>query len=138
MENYEIDFVHFLDSKDLLSALNYGEFSYMRIALRNIWNAVQKEQPSSSSQVDNLLKEIDWAREKTSLAIDKIMKRKNEGCQEYLRVARTKAKLSSIIAPSGHSTNAVYRLLLAHAGHEKYLKALPFSLYVARDDGQDK
>lgn len=138
MTNYEIDFVHFLDHKDFLSALNYGEFHYMRVALRNIWNAVQKEQPSSLSQIDNLIKEFDLAREKMSLSIDKFMKRKNEGCQEYLRVARTKAKLSSKIAPAGHSTNAVYRFLLAHAGHEKYLKALPLSLYIEHDNDQDE
>jgi hypothetical protein len=138
MTNYEIDFVHLLDHKDFLSVLSYGEFRYMRVALRNVWNAVQAEQPISSSQIDNLIKEIDSAREKMSLSIDKFMERKNEGCQEYLRVARTKAKLSSIIAPAGHSTSAVYRLLLAHAGHEKYLKALPLSLYIAHNDVQDE
>lgn len=137
MTNYEVDFVHFLDYNDFLSALNYGEFRHVRVALRNIWNAVQKEQPDSPSEIDNLIKELDLAREKMSLSIDKFMKRKNEGCQEYLRVARTKAKLSSKIAPAGHSTNAVYRFLLAHAGHEKYLKALPFSLYIAYDNDQD-
>ena len=67
-------------------------------------------------------------------SIDKFMKRKNEGCQERLLVARTKAKLSSNVAPAGHSTSAVYRFLLAHAGHEKYLKALPLSLYVEHND----
>jgi len=51
-------------------------------------------------------------------------------------VARTKARLSSKIAPAGHSTSAVYRLLLAHAGHEKYLKALPLSLYVEHNAGE--
>ena len=102
----------------------------MRVALRNIWNAVQNEQPNTPLQVDNLIKEIDFAREKMNLSIEKFLRRKNEGCREYLRVARTKAKLSSIIAPAGHSTSSVYRLLLAHAGHEKYLKALPLSLYV--------
>ena len=70
------------------------------VALRNVWNAVQAEQPNSPSHVDNLIKEIDLAREKMSLSIDKFMKRKNEGCQEYLRVVRTKAKLSSKIAPA--------------------------------------
>ena len=134
MTNLEIDFIHFLDHNDFLLALNDRELSYMRVALRSVWNAVQAKQPSSQSHVDNLIKEIDLAREKMSLAIDKFMKRKNEGCQEYLRVARTKAKLSSKIAPAGHSTSTVYRLLLAHAGHEKYLKALPLSLYVEHDE----
>ena len=138
MRNYEIDRVHFLDQRDFLSALNNGEFRYMKIALRNIWNAVQKEQPNSSMQIDNLIKEVDLAREKMSQSIDKFMKSKNEGCQEYLRVARTKAKLSSKIAPAGHSTNSVYRFLLAHAGHEKYLRALPLSLYIESDNDQDE
>jgi len=134
MTNFEINFIHFSDQNDFLTALNDGELRYMRVALRNVWNAVQTKQPSSQSQVDNLIKEIDLAREKMSLAIDKFMKRKNEGCNEYLRVARTKAKLSSKIAPAGHSTSSVYRLLLAHAGHEKYLKALPLSLYVEHNE----
>jgi len=69
-----------------------------------------------------------------SLSIDKFMKRKNKGCKEYLQVARTKAKLSARIAPAGHSTTAVYRFLLAHAGHEKYLKSLPLSLYVEHNE----
>jgi len=64
LTNYEIDFVHFLDYKDFLSALNYGEFRYMKVALRNIWNAVQEKQPSSTLQIDNLIKEIDLARKK--------------------------------------------------------------------------
>ena len=134
MTNLEINFIHFSDQNDFLAALNDGELRYMRVALRNVWNAVQTKQPSSQSHVDNLIKEIDLAREKMGLAIDKFMKRKNEGCQEYLRVARTKAKLSSKIAPAGHSTSTVYRLLLAHAGHEKYLKALPLSLYVEHNE----
>lgn len=134
--NYEIDFVHFLDHKDFLSTLNYGEFHHMRVALKNIWNAIQKEQPSSSLQVDNLIKEFDQARERMNIAIDKFMKRKNEGCQEYLKVARTKARMSSKIAPAGHSTSAVYRFLLAHAGHEKYLKSLPLSLYVETNEAE--
>lgn len=138
MKNYEIDRIHFLDQKDFLSALNNGEFRYMKIALRNIWNAVQKEQPNSSMQTDNLIKEIDLAREKMSQSIDKFMKSKNEGCQDYLHVARAKAKLSSKIAPAGHSTNSVYRFLLAHAGHEKYLKALPLSLYIESNNDQDE
>jgi hypothetical protein len=137
LTNYEIDFVRFLDHKDFLSALNYGEFRHMKVALRNIWNAVQKEHPDSPSQIDNLIKEIDLAREKMNLSIEKFLNRKNEGCQEYLRVARTKAKLSSKIAPAGHSTSAVYRLLLSHAGHEKYLNALPLSLYIAHDNDRD-
>ena len=132
--NLEIDFIHFLEHKDFLSALNDGELRYMKVALRNIWNAVQAEQPDNPSHVDNLIKEIDSAQEKMNLSICKLMKRKNEGCKEYFRVAQTKAKLSSKIAPAGHSTSAVYRLLLAHAGHEKYLKSLPLSLYVEHND----
>ena len=134
MTNLEIDFIHFLDHKDLLSALNDGELRYMKVALRNVWNAVQTEQPKSLSYVDSLIKEIDSAQEKMNLSIGKFMKRKNEGCKEYLRVAHTKGRLSSKIAPAGHSTSAVYRLLLAHAGHEKYLKSLPLSLYVEHDE----
>lgn len=128
--NYEIDFIHFFENKDLLSVLNQGEFRHMKNALKNIWNAVQVDHISTHGQVDVLIKEIDLSREKMIRGIDKCMSRKNAGCQDYLRVAKTKAKLNSMIAPAGHSTSAVYRLLLAHAGHEKYLKSLPLSIYV--------
>jgi hypothetical protein len=136
MTNYDIDFIHFLDQRDFLEALSYGELRYMRSALRNIWNAVQMERPINDSQVDSLIKGLDSAQEKLNLAIDKIMKKKNKDCQEYFRMARTKARLSAKIAPAGHSTSAVYRLLLAHAGHEKYLKALPFSLYMEHNENE--
>jgi len=134
MTNLEFDFIHFFDHKDLLLAQKDGDLHHMRVALRNIWNAVQTEQPADPSQVDNLIKSINQARDKMNVSIDRFMRRKNEGCQEYLRVARTKGKLSSKMAPSGHSTSAVYRFLLAHAGHEKYLKALPLSLYIEHDN----
>jgi hypothetical protein len=130
--NFDLDFIHFLDRKDLLSALNDGNLQHLRLALKNIWGAVQTAQPINVSQVGDLIQELNLAREKMGQAIDKFMKRKNEGRSEYLRVARTKGKVSSKIAPAGHSTSAVYRLLLAHAGHDKYLKSLPLSLYVER------
>lgn len=136
--NLEIDLIHFRDHHDFLAALNEEDLRHMRAALRNTWNAVQAEQASDLSQVDNLIKEIDQAREKMNIAIDKFLKRKNEGCEEYLRVVTTKAKLSSKVAPAGHSTSSVYRFLLAHAGHEKYLKSLPLSLYVEHDEGRDE
>lgn len=141
MTNFEIDLVHFSDQKDFLEALKDGELFHMKVVLRNIWNAVQSERPIDSSQVDSLIEVINSAREKMSISIDRLIKRKNEGCLECLRVVRRKAKLSSQIAPVGHSTNSVYRFLLAHAGHEKYLKALPFSLFAELDkldEGLDK
>lgn len=138
MTNFEMDFVHFFDHKDLLLALKNAELAHMRITLRDIWNAVQNEQPTDPSQIDYLIKEMNLAREKMRISIDKVMKQKNKDCEEYLRVAKTKAKLSSTIAPAGHSTSAVYRLLLAHAGHEKYLKALPLSLYVEHLDEESE
>lgn len=130
LTDFDMEFVHFFDHKDLLLALKNRDLGHMRIALKDIWNAVQSKQPADSSQVDHLIKEINLAKEKMRVTIDKLMKQKNKEGQEYFRVAKTKAKLSSTIAPAGHSTSAVYRMLLAHAGHEKYLKALPLSLYV--------
>jgi hypothetical protein len=134
MTNYEIDFIHFLDQRDFLEALSYGEFHYMRNALRNIWNAVKVERIINDSQIDDLINGFKLAQEKLNLVIDKMVKKKNKDCREYFKVARSKAKLSAKIAPAGHSTSSVYRLLLAHAGHEKYLKALPLSLYVAQSE----
>jgi hypothetical protein len=131
--NFDMDFIQYLDPKDFSLALKDGELRYMRVAFRNIWNAVQSEQPSSPSQVDYLINEIDLAKEKMNISINKFVKRRNEFYKE-VRVARTKGKLSSKIAPAGHSTSAVYRMLLAHAGHEKYLKALPLSFFVEYDN----
>ena len=73
-----------------------------------------------------------------SISIDTLMKQKNRACEEYFRVAKTKGKLSCKIAPVGHSTNIVYRLLLAHAGHEKYLKALPLAFYIEHPEEESK
>ena len=92
------------------------------------------EQPTNDSQVDGLITEFNSAQEKLTIAINKIMEKKNKGCREYFRMARTKARLNAKVAPAGHSTSAVYRLLLAHAGHEKYLKALPLSIYVKHSE----
>jgi len=136
LTNFEMDFVHFGDHKDLLLAFKNGDLGHMRMALRDIWNAVQIDRPTDASQIDYLINEIELAREKMSLSVDKLMKQKNKDGEEYFRVAKTKAKLSAKIAPAGHSTSVVYRLLLAHAGHEKYLKALPFSLYVEHVEGE--
>jgi hypothetical protein len=136
MTNFDMDFIHCLDHKDLLLALKDGSMQYMRIALRNIWNAVQTERPGGPSQIDNLIAEINRARDKMNVSIDKFVKRKNEGCVERLRVARTRVRLSSKVATAGHSTSTVYRLLLAHAGHEKYLKTLPLSLYVEQVENE--
>jgi hypothetical protein len=88
----------------------------------------------NDSQIDDLINGFKLAQEKLNLVIDKMVKKKNKDCREYFKVARSKAKLSAKIAPAGHSTSSVYRLLLAHAGHEKYLKALPLSLYVAQSE----
>lgn len=130
--NLDIDLIHFIDRKDLVDAQKNGELHYMRKALRNVWNAVQGEQPSNQSQIDNLIKEISAAREKMVITREKIMKQRHsdKSSQEYLRPVATKGKLSCKIAPTGHGTNAVYRFLLAHAGHEKYMKTLPMSLFL--------
>ena len=83
-------------------------------------------------QIDNLIKELDDAREKMMVTIEKIMgqRHSDKSSQQHLRPIVTKGKLSCKIAPSGHGTNSVYRFLLAHAGHEKYMKTLPMSLFL--------
>ncbi len=132
--DFEMDFAHFSDQRDFVSMLNGGGFPDMKSALRNVWNMVQTERPVDASQIDGLLKDIDHGREKTKVSIDKLMQQKNDDQAEYLRVIKTKAKLSAKIAPAGHSTSLVYRQLLAHAGHDKYLKALPLALYIEHEE----
>ena len=133
----ELTLAHCLDHNDLLAAQKDKDLSHLRVALRNVWNAVQSVQPSDSQQINNLIQEIDQAKQKMNLSMDTYMKRKNKDCGEFLRVVTTKGTLSAVVAPSGHSTSAVYRLLLAHAGHEKYLKALPLCLYWEDEEEQE-
>jgi hypothetical protein len=137
MTDFEINVAHFLDPADLLWAQKNGDLNHMKSALRNIWNAVQTEKPNLS-QISNLIEAIDKSNEKMNQAINKIMNKKNEGCKDFLKVVQTKVTLSAKIGPAGHSTSSVYRMLLAHAGHEKYLKALPLSLYMEREEESDK
>lgn len=132
--NLPMDLIYFKDCADLIAALDEGDLKHMKLALKNVWNAVQVEQPKHPAQVDELIKDIGQAQKNMSNALDRFVKRKNEGCKEYLRVVRRKAKLSSRVAPSGHSTSAVYRFLLSHASHEKYLKSLPLSLYIEEEE----
>ncbi|MBF0483363.1 MAG: SEC-C domain-containing protein [Candidatus Omnitrophica bacterium] len=130
MTNLEIDFVEFPDQKDLLLTLKEGELQHIKTALKHIWCTVQKETPTNKSQIDNLIQEMNFARKNMSASIEKFIKRKNEVCPETFKVIQKKYRLNAKIAPSGHSASTVYRLLLAHAGHEKYLKSLPLSLYI--------
>jgi len=134
MTNLDIDFVYFLDPKELLEALRNGDLAHMKTALRNIWNAVQIENPSDPSQIESLIGGLNQAKEKMDKSIKGLLKRKNDYNEKFLRVVKKGGRLSIKIAPAGHSTNSVYRLLLAHAGHEKYLKALPLSLYIEHDE----
>ncbi len=140
MTKLNIDFLYFLDPNDSFEALRNGDLAHIKSALRNIWNAVQVDKPTDPSQAVSLIEGFTQAKSKMDKSIEGFLKRKNDNNAEFLRVVKRGGKVSIRIAPAGHSTNSVYRLLLAHAGHDKYLKALPLSLYIEHDesDVEDK
>lgn len=130
--NLEIELIHFLDQRELVSGQNGFELRYMKNALKKVWEAVQNETLSNQLEIDNLINEIRVAREKMATAIEKIIKLKgnDKPGQKKMLPFTTKGKLSCKIAPTGHGNDAVYRFLLAYAGHEKYIKTLPMALFL--------
>jgi hypothetical protein len=79
-----------------------------------------------------LQEEFDVAQAVMSKSIEKLVQKgeKVTDRSPYPRPMNIDAKLSCKISPIGHINNLVYRLLVSYAGHDKYLKSLPLSLYV--------
>jgi len=104
----------------------------MRKTLKKLWDNIHSDVILSDTQMDRLEKDFETAQQKMSKSIKRLMQRKNgiANSSVYPNLINVNAKMSCKISPIGHINNLVYRLLISYAGHEKYLKSLPLSLYV--------
>jgi hypothetical protein len=100
--------------------------------LKQLWNSINVDQAPNNARIDHLQEEFDIAQAVMSKSIEKLVQKgeKATDTSPYPRPMNIDAKLSCKISPIGHINNLVYRLLVSYAGHDKYLKSLPLSLYV--------
>jgi hypothetical protein len=115
-----------------MKELNKSEFRFMKKILKRLWNAINANVALNDIQIENLQKDFISAQEQMSKSIEKLVQRENGTTDfpDYPKPINIDAKLNCKISPIGHMNNIVYRLLMSYAGHEKYLKSLPLSLYV--------
>ena len=112
--------------------LKKSEFMSVKKVLKRLWNAVIADQAPNDAQIDHLQKDFVSAQELMSKSIEKLVQKGVEftDTSAYPGPMNIDAKLNCKISPIGHINNLVYRLLVSYAGHDKYLKSLPLSLYV--------
>ena len=115
--------------------LKKSEFMSVKKVLKRLWNAIIADQTLNDSQIDHLQRDFIFAQELMSKSINKLVQKgtKADPTSNYPGPINLDAKLNCKISPIGHINNLVYRLLVSYAGHDKYLKSLPISLYIEYD-----
>ena len=132
LSDFPIQFPLIIDQAVNMKELNKSEFRFMKKILKRLWNAINANVALNDIQIENLQKDFISAQEQMSKSIEKLVQRENGTTDfpDYPKPINIDAKLNCKISPIGHMNNIVYRLLMSYAGHEKYLKSLPLSLYV--------
>lgn len=138
LKDFPIKFPMVMDQRVHIEEIYKSEYHSMKEALKRLWYLINKNNEISDIQVENLKKDFVSAQVQISAAIEKLTQKKlqrssSSGFQPPFSVD---AKLNCKISPSGHVNNIVYRLLASFAGHEKYLKSLPLSLFIEYGNAQ--
>jgi len=132
LSDYPIQFPLIIEQRTHMQELKKSEFMSAKKMLKRLWNAINSDQTVNDGQIDHLQKGFVSAQEVMSKFIEKLVQNEKVVADnpDYPRPIKIDAKLSCKIFSIGHMNNLVYRLLMSYAGHEKYLKSLPLSLYI--------
>ena len=130
--DYPVQFPLIIEQRAHMQELKKSEFMSVKKVLKLLWNAIVADQALNDAQIDHLQKNFISAQELMSKSIEKLVKKgaEDSAISIYPGPMNMDAKLNCKISPIGHINNLVYRLLVSYAGHDKYLKSLPLSLYV--------
>jgi len=130
--NYPVKFPLIIEQRTHRQEMKKSEFMSVKKVLKRLWNSINTDQAPNDSQIDNLQNEFVHGQEVMSKSIEKLVQKGTEttGSPTYPSPINIDAKFNCKISPIGHINNLVYRLLMSYAGHDKYLKSLPLSLYV--------
>ena len=140
LSDFPIQFPLIMDQAVHMKELNKSEFRFMKETFKRLWNAINTNVALNDMQIENFQKDFVSAQERMSKSIEKLVQRENRTTDfpAYPKPINIDAKLNCKISPTGHMNNIVYRLLMSYAGHEKYLKSLPLSLYVEYENPKAK
>jgi len=132
VSDYPVQFPLIIEQRAHMHKLKKSEFMSAKKVLKRLWNAIIADQAPNDAQIDHLQKDFVSAQELMSKSIEKLVQKGVEftDTSAYPETMNIDAKLNCKISPIGHINNLVYRLLVSYAGHDKYLKSLPLSLYV--------
>lgn len=132
LSDYPIQFPFIIEQRSHMLELKKSEFISVKKALKRLWNSIIGVEAPNDVQIDQLRRDFISAQEVMSKSIEKLVQKEVEPTDTSPQrwPIKIDAKLSCKISPIGHINNLVYRLLMSYAGHEKYLKSLPLSLYV--------
>ena len=127
-----VQFPLIIEQKAQMHKFMESEFMSVKKVLKRLWNAIIAVQEPSGLQISRLQKDFVSAQELMSKSIENLLRKGLEfdDSLPYPGPMNVDAKLNCKISPIGHINNLVYRLLVSYAGHDKYLKSLPLSLYV--------
>lgn len=138
LKDFPIKFPMITDQRVHIEEIYKSEYHSMKETLKRLWYLSINNNEISDIQIKNLKKDFVSAQEQMSNAIEKLIQKNSQTSNSsgFRQPFRVDAKLNFKLAPSGHVNNIVYRLLASFAGHEKYLKSLPLSMYI--DYGRDQ
>lgn len=129
--DYPVQFPLIIDQRAHMQELKKSEFMSVKKVLKRLWNAIISDQALNDVQIDQLQNDFISAQELMSKSIEKLVKKGEAAAiSSYLGPMNIDARLNCKISPTGHINNLVYRLLVSYAGHDKYIKSLPLSLYL--------
>ena len=139
LSEFPIQFPFTIDQEVHIKMLNKSEFIFMKRMLKRLWNAIITNMAFNEMQINRMQNDFVSAQKQMTKSINKIMRRENRttDCSDYPGLISIAAKLKCKMSPIGHTDNLVYRLLVSYAGHEKYLKSLPLSLYVEYENAKE-
>jgi hypothetical protein len=131
LSGFPVNFPFIIDPAVYIK-VNKSELFFMKKILKRLWSKINANMVLDDMQMEDLQKDFVTAQKQMTVSIEKLMQRENEAAnfQDHPKLVSINAKLNCKISPVGHMNNLVYRLLISYAGHEKYLKSLPLSLYV--------
>lgn len=118
LKNINLSFPFCDNISELANLTKQQDFKYAKNLLKNLWSIACK-----NKKVGKLTRIMpNDAVDKSTTSAANYLKNNTVHCQQKKIIKTT---LSCNISFDGHQNNAVYRLLMAYAGHEKYLRHSP-------------
>ena len=140
-QELETELVYLFDPRTYMLAKQRDDLHAVKDICKKLVVLSQSGRPISKEDASRLGDEIRIAQTTMERGVKKFVTKfsdKKYADKRCLPPVSAKAKLSCLLSPHGHKSHAVYRFLLANAGHDRYLKSAPLCIFLEHESVENR